>query len=386
VFDLDQSNIATFDADFNPTAVGAAVSAAVAKGAAAIAVGGVIVLNKTNSTIESAIVNSSTVSAATGISTLAKDTATVNATLTGVSAAISIVGLALGAAISENEIDNTVSAFAKNARLTAATGGIDIEAIADQSASAKTTVAAVSTTVSANGGFAETTLKGTVEAYASQATLSANQGDINILANSKLSADTDIRGGAGAPLSLTALVSETVLEGATRAYIGGGTTNANARDVTVRATGSETVKANGLAAGIGAVGVRGIKTTAKDNRNIDAYIGTAQGASSVAPTTIAATGKVTVDATGTSTVEADFKTISAATLISAALSKIEAEAAPKVSAYLGEGSAVSAVGDISVDAFANVKGKAKGAGVAGAITAAGSVTDVVVNVSPTVRA
>ena len=354
------------DSDIDVFAVGGAFATAVSIGSFAGSAGGASATNTTRSVIESSIQGNSTVNALTGVGIDAQDTSAINSELIGFGVSVGLTGIAVGIAKTENTIENQVSAFTDKSEVNTASNNILINALGGQRSTATTTAGAASVSLGAAGAGAvsNSTINGTVEAYANDSTLSSSNGITTISANSNLTSDSEAKGGAGGVVAAAVMESHANIGGTTRAFLQG-ETEVNTTNFNVSADGTSTVNADGLGIGISAVGAAGVRTNATDNRIVEAYIGSQTGTTSSKPTAIKVVGgNLNVDASAKSLVDAESNVISIGLLASGAKTNTTADATPIVRAYMGDQTKVVTDQNVSFDASAQVSAQADGTGVA----------------------
>ncbi len=206
-------------------AASTALSASALGGAASAAT--TTASNTLTSTVAASIQSSAGVSSAAGVSVTASDTSTISAEIAAASLAAGVNSLAVGVALVDNSIGNTVSAFTSGSTITAGgSGEIRVTASSTPTITSTSTVGAVSFGFggAGAGGSSKTTITGTTQAYVDGGALTALGNDVVVSADATSLAAPVIQGLSAGLSAVTVMSSEASVGGQTLAWAGGTTT------------------------------------------------------------------------------------------------------------------------------------------------------------------
>ncbi|MFV2065642.1 MAG: hypothetical protein ACC645_01580, partial [Pirellulales bacterium] len=178
--------------------------------------------NILGSTVSAYVRQSDDVRSEGAVQITANDTATIRSEVLSVSAAGGLVSLAFGLGLSDNLIEDVVSAFVETSDITAK-GNIDVTADSRPTIVTSNTVGAVSIGlgVSVAGGSSENTIEGVTEAFIGSSNLTALGRDVLVKATSQATAAPVIEGLSGGLLAVGAMASDVNIAGTTQAYASG---------------------------------------------------------------------------------------------------------------------------------------------------------------------
>ncbi|HEY7759786.1 MAG TPA: hypothetical protein VIA64_10275 [Burkholderiales bacterium] len=352
---------ATSSSTITATPVGVAVGVTVAPASLDLTGGGARATNTTTNTVEAFVKAGSTVEAAQGVSISATDTSSATAKVVSVSVGGGLVGVAIGVALTDNTINNTVSSFVDGSSVRAFDGDVSVLAGATQTITADAVAVAASLSIGGAGAGAhsKTTIGGTVDAHVTGAALSATGGDVLVKAASNLTADAAANGGAGgSAVGIAVMLPTATIEGTTRAYASGNVTVADG-DLEIDANATNTATASTISVGIGLAGGAGGGATAQISRATEAYLGDRLDApAGAAPNNVSAVnGAVLVEATTSSTATADAAGGAAGGVTIAGFTA-DATITSATRAYVGVDTAVAA-GELDVVARATETARAE---------------------------
>ena len=262
----------------------ASISALTAAGVAAVtAVGpsfsdaGAEAVNTLANDVRAFIQDANDVTAEGAVKLAAESMATVSAGIVAASVSVSLAGIAAGASVSSNTIDETISAFVDHSAVTALGGNIVVQADSMPEVDVATVAAAGGTDMSASAAVSNATIASTTQAYVDTARLTAIGNDVVVGATSISSVDPE---NLGAPVAvglagIAGLVSEAAIAGTTQAFASGATAVA-ANSFDILANDTNTAAPSSLVVGVGASGVggAGAVSTADITRTTEAFIGT----------------------------------------------------------------------------------------------------------------
>src|SRR5262249_18312127 len=132
----------------------------------------------THNTITSSNRNGSVVGALGEVFVSSSDTSAIDAEIITASGGVGLAGIAVGVALTENTVANTVSSSIEDATATASTGDINVLADAAQAVKALSVNTALSISIGAAGAGSDSrsTINGVVEAFVARSTLTAGAG------------------------------------------------------------------------------------------------------------------------------------------------------------------------------------------------------------------
>ncbi|MGD8331638.1 MAG: hypothetical protein PVJ49_19555, partial [Acidobacteriota bacterium] len=328
-----------------------AVSGSIALASIAAAGSGAEATNTVTRTIEGVVDAGSNVTASTYVHVEAHDTSDAIASVTSVSLAVGVVGASIGIGLATNTMTATTKAHVSDSMVHAEGGEIRIDADATQDVEAKSSVVAITVAiagVAGAGGKAVTHLDSTVEAYGHNANLTAS-GNVFVDADSTHDARAKTFGlAASLGFSVSVMVSEASVGGATRAYIDGASTvNTNDKlSITADSTAHALPDADSIS--ISAAGFAGAIVDADVNRITEAYVGTRAGTTATAQTTLnLGSDDLYIKANSNLTADASPLGLSFGLLASGALTVADANVTGATLAYVGEKTTVNA-GELDV--------------------------------------
>ncbi|MCO6455093.1 MAG: choice-of-anchor D domain-containing protein [Pirellulaceae bacterium] len=382
---------ATSTPSIDALAVAASVSVSVSLAAAAVSGVGASSDNTVANTVEAAVTSGGQVTADGSLAISASDHASLDADVGSGALSFAIVGASIGVSNTTTTLDNQVSAHVSNASATA--DGGDLSVTAETSATSTSTAVATSISLSIGGagfgGDSSTTDTSVVEAYANSAQLMAPAGQVILSASSELDSDADSYGiGVGVAV-VGVLLSETSLQRTTRAYVGEAS-HVGGLGLVVEASGSNDASSSTLNGDISALGGEGAQQTAEDLSVVDAYIGPADGSMPGASPAVVQVGSagVQLNASLVTTVDATTDLTSIGILANGVGGVVTATVTPTVRAYIGQNSQVeaSSMGDVVIEAgvTADVTGTGFGVAVSGGLSGGG--LGITTTLNPTIGA
>jgi hypothetical protein len=322
----------------------AAVAVATAIGLGAGAAGsGASSTNDIHDSVGALILNSADVESAGQVSVTADDTATVSAAITSVAVAGGLIGVAIGATVAQNAINDPVSASIGGSSVSA---NGDIAITANYAPSITTTsvasaIAAGSYAAAGGGAASVATIDGITAANVDASTLSAVGHKVEVSASSTATTDpsTAVASDAiGLGVAIGALTSDATIAGATEASATGASTiTSNELDVLADSINISTPSVTGQTAG--AITGDGVRSVSSISRTTDAFIGNGGSVS-------AGTGSVNIKATSHSSAHGA-TTVVDTSAIGIAAAVMESTISGHTIAGIGANATVNA-GDLSV--------------------------------------
>ncbi len=307
-------------------------------------------------------------------------------------AAVGLTGIA--GISSQATIAGTTQAFADGATIIKA-NSLDISADDTNTASPSSLAVGIGDTGVGGAGVVSTTdITRTTEAFiGSGADIDTGTGTVNLTAESASTAAGDATGvGVGGTVGVAALVVDVTVDTTTRAYVDDGATVAAGQlnlladatnDLNEPKNDPDFPDATFVAVGVGGLaGISVMDVVTTDSSTVEAYIGSGTGT----PATVNITnGGVDVQAQATSDVRVDSVVAAFSIGVAGAATLAQVNATPTVRTYMGEDASITADGDVSFDAAAQVEGAANmigfGASVGGSVVG----VDVETNVNPTIQ-
>ena len=255
-------------------------AAAIAGGVVAAAGGGVLSKNSVTPNTTATISGGSLVNAATFVKVEAKDTSTIEATIVAVAAAGGLGAVAVGLAKAEDTIGGSVTGSTAGSTITASNGDIDVLATANQTVTTFAVAFAAAFGAIAAAGVAvlsDEKIQPNVTASVTGGTLTALGHFVNIHASFTGNSHPTTDAGAvsislGGSGSVAFVNSDALISGTTSAFAAGGTINANGLDVD--ATDMNTVTSSATSASFStSVSISGVVASATVDRTTQAYLG-----------------------------------------------------------------------------------------------------------------
>ena len=290
------------------------------------------------------------------IRTLSEGSATAEAR--GIAGAI---GFAVGVSLAEAVVTPTVRTYIGTGASITAGGSITVETLHNYdadgqkldrkaSATAEASAGALTGVGAGTGASATAEASPNVSAYVDTgATLSAGTGSaITLRALANNVADANARGisvtGLGA-LAVGATLADATANGSTKAYLDGNVLQGGDLIIEAQSTHNATAESTAVAGG-GILSGAGSKATATASPTLAAYIATGR--------TVNVSDDVAVTAFGQVNASADALGVSVAKGLAIGVSLAEAVIEPQVNAYIGRDAAVTAGGDITLQALHNI--------------------------------
>ncbi len=229
--------------------------------------------NNTTSTVRAYISDSARIQSAGAVVVSASDTTNLTSTIVAAALAGGVVGIAVGVTLADDVSNNVVSASISSSTVTATTGNISVTATSTPTIRTTDVVGAVSVSIgiAAAGGNANTKIRGTTEAFVHNSTLNAIGNNVLVHATATSDAQPDITGISGGLVAVTAMTSETVIEGTTSTRISGRTTVQAAR-FELHSTDTSTTNPDTLVVGVGGVTGAGAKSISTVSRTTEASV------------------------------------------------------------------------------------------------------------------
>jgi len=291
----------TTTSTIDATSFSAALSGAISEASLALTTNTSKADNTSDSTIEAYIGGGSDVTAAGNIDVTATDTSTLTASNTSGSISIGVTGGSLAISLGDNQFQDKVHAYIDSSDVTSTSGNISVAATANPNLTTNGVTFAVTVAIGASGFGANSTadVNGEVLGYVGgTAHLVADNGTVDVQANSTASANTTVTGGGGSILSVAGIESFSTIDQSLQSYVTGsaiieaGGLSVIANSIQAHATANTTVGSVGLVTG------QGGNSTAKVLGDVTAYVGPAAGA------TPPATAVMVVLGNGAATVQA----------------------------------------------------------------------------------
>jgi len=224
---------ATAENDIEAIVISLSISAGVAFGKVPIGIAvsgsGARADNTIQNTVEAAVTNGASVIAAGDARITALDTSSGNASVVSGAFNLTLIGFVGATSITNNLLDNHVAAYVDGSQVMSSAGGLVIQANAsgDLDALAVAVGTSISLGLAGAGARADSTIRDTVEAYATNATLGSH-GATRILAGSDLTVSAEAAAASiGTVAGISVLVPEVHVGGTTRAFIDGASTVAS---------------------------------------------------------------------------------------------------------------------------------------------------------------
>lgn len=369
--------LANSTSDIDGTAVAAAVDVLISALFFNAAGAGANVSNSVANDIEASVTGSQ-LSASQSVKVAATDVATVDAVVSSTAVQGGISGDAIGIALTDNTVNNTIAAFTDGGSVAARGGDVEISATATQTVHAKSVAVALAVSLGGAGvgATANSSIGGSVDAHASGTTLSST-GDTKVAAASTLTATADASGGAGGVVGISAMLPTADITGTTTAYVNG-TVTVTGGNLDVSAESTNLATADTVSVGLGVVTGVGGGAHAHVGRTVDAHIGAAHDATPVATHVLAGSGAVSVNAESNSTVTSHANG-GAGAAVAISVFKSEAKVDGSKRAYVAQATSVDA-GSLTVGAKATERATAGGIVVSvAAINGMGATADAIIS-------
>jgi hypothetical protein len=326
-----------------------AIAAAIGIGLAASG-SGASATNTVTRTIEGVVSDGSNVTASTLVQIGAHDNSDATAEVDSVALAAGLTGAAVSVGLATNTLTSTTTARISDSSVEAEGGSITIDADATQDVNADASVVAVTAAigVAGAGGDATTDLDSIVEAFARNATLTTSE-DLYIDADSMHTARAKTFGlGAALGFSVSVMVSEASVGGATRAFADGATTIDVDSQAQITADSTALALPDADSVSISLAGGAGAVVDADVDRTTEAYVGTRAGTTPGAQTTLSiSTDDLYIKANSNYEANASPLGLSFGLLASGAVTISDADITGATLAYVGEKTNVTA-GELDV--------------------------------------
>ena len=332
--------------------VAASVSAAISLASLALTGAGASSANTVDNTVSAFIqgadaAHKSVVTAKGDITVNSTETATIDAQVGTGAGAGGVAGGSIGISIAQNAITSSITSYVDNASLTSSGGKIDVTADSDD----QVTTLSVATSIAialggaGAGGNASVDVSPEVDAYAgSGATLSAAK-DISVKATSTNSAQAQTYGAALGLVAVGSSITHASANGSVSSSVQGEVTGCSNLFVEATATDSSDAGATGLSGGVGAGS--GAESTATTLPTVEAYTGSKN---------VTATQEIQISATITPSAKARAQGVAVAGMVAVGASIAHAAVAPKVKSHVGGASGTITAAGLMVSASQNLPG------------------------------
>jgi hypothetical protein len=239
-----------------------------ATGAAGLATGGSVSLNKINNRIDAHASNGANITTDGLTRVAATDNSKIEALAGSVAGA---GGASIGAAVATNDIGNTVIGYVDGA--TVASGAVAVEATSSASLKTLTVGGTVAAGFAGAGSVSTSNINNTTDAHVSNNSRITAGDDISVNAASQLDIDVDAGTIAGAIVGVGAAVVNATLNNQTNAYVDTGSALLAADDITINADGNlNSFDVDSFVGTGGFVGAQAAVSRVNSNNNASAYI------------------------------------------------------------------------------------------------------------------